>query len=118
MTLFNFNDDEYEDDDSESYEEIKCQCDECSIEHTLGIVESFTEQILEAKSVEELYAILYQFAEHAKIQGVKEYLFESINITYDTLLGLDIFTKSFLSDNGNDFDNYGNDDIPHWKDRL
>lgn len=126
MSLFNFNEENEEENfNQHATEEIECQCDECSIMHTLDLVDSFTELTLSAKSVEELYSILYQFAELSKIQGIKEYLFDDIDDKMDVLLDLDVFTKS-VNNNENiieedDFDFYGgfgDIDIPHWKDRM
>lgn len=124
MSLFNFNSfEDEENDEFDEYREIKCQCDNCSINHTLDIVENFTNDILNAQDIEQLQEILYQFAEFSKIQGVKEYLYETIRLQQDTLYGLDIYTDSVLQhdekieDEYNE-DAYGNTDIPHWRDRL
>lgn len=125
MSLFNIKNYDNEDDDEfNEYEEIKCQCEHCSVENTVEIVENFTEDMLNAQSVEHLQEMLYQFAEFSKIQGIKEYLFETVKLQQDTLYGLDVYTDNVLgqgSDNTNDFKDYGNHggtDIPHWKDRL
>lgn len=119
MSLFNFNNfDGEESDEFDEYQEIKCQCENCSIDHTMEIVESFTEDMLNAENVEQLQEMLYQFAEFSKIQGIKEYLFETVKLQQDTLYGLDIYTDSVLKQSADDFEDYGGTDIPHWKDRL
>lgn len=153
MSLFNFDNDSFNNknfNQEQTGHEVECQCDECSIEHTLEIVDYFTERVLTAKSREELHEILYHFAETAKFQGVREYLFESIDIKTDTLLGLDNFMKIFNKNKNSkkhdssldfnididfnsdtdyyyesdysylddDFDDFGDVEPKHWKDRL
>lgn len=132
MSLFNFNENNGEFGDQENehieQEEIECQCEECGIENTMRMVSYFTSEALETKTIEHLEQILYQFAEIAKIQGIKEYLFSTTELNMDTLLGLDAFTNSFFSKETGNFKQQGidfkdsfyddNGGYSHWKDRM
>lgn len=121
MSLFNFNNNEQFDDyESNNHGEIECQCEECSIVNTMDMIDYFTTEALDSCSVEHLEQILHQFAEVAKIQGIKEYLFSATEINMDTMIGLDVFTNNFFNSKKQQNSKfYGNsDDYGHWKDRL
>ena len=112
LSLFNFNNEDFE----EEFVQPICQCEECSVKNTLMIVEHFTEKALKATSVEHLQQILYEFAQFAKIQGIKEYLFESVKLQADTLINLDDYFDSVF--NQSSFDDYGESGFKHWQDRM
>lgn len=135
-----YNEDDFE--DELGLEDIDCQCPECSFDFTMELVDSFTNDILNASNVGDLQDSMIDLIERAKIQGIKEYIYESINDKMDILMGLDALSyveknikddidfkldsdnnifndvDKLLDENQSEFDEYGSTEIVHWKDRM
>ena|SRR5690625_2285415 len=70
MSLFNFS--------NRQNKTSECNCKNCSHEKTVETVINFTDIVLQVENEEELFSILFDMFETAKIQGIKEYLYDSI----------------------------------------
>lgn len=106
MSLFNFNNDQNEPED--------CSCAKCSHEKAIEMVTNFTEIVLQSSSEEELFEVLFDMFDLAKVEGVKDYLFESIGNQEAILEALSSLEVEFITeDNDEDYDGSGS-----WLDRF
>lgn len=109
MLLFNFDEDK-----NEELEETNCYCEECSELVDLEMAANYTDIALQSKSTEELEAVLYDLVKNARVEGIKQYIFEMINIQAESLINIEQFEKLGIKSTFDDeYDNGG-----LWLDRL